>query len=704
MPNPFLSLIPLLGAALAAQAPIPLPGATGTEPPLDGIEFTCPAPITILGMRAPGNGTPGPQQLVLQVNTPMPGYLPQTGTEVLRASVVQGAVVPCFQPVYQGQGVAAFGSCGTASTIAAGQAALTTIGGQQQLVFGARSNGPLAAGPVSYTWNGSLGLVELYYLPGWLEQGTMPAQTGMSSSQVTRGYCFQVPHGMVITGVRVPDLSMLGVQSVEILRLPGAPGSGTNQPGSSEVIAAGVPSHQVVPCNIAVRTGEWIAVFGGCGSTTQSVGTGTPAANGTFSMTFDGRATTCTPLAMNGNLATGPGHTPFVIDASGAAPRIEVFYQPGTGTASATAYGQGCGGASRAFYEDVTSANFTLANHSLTMHYSAGHYQVHAGGAWMTPPASATTLALSDDSEVLVQLPNSFPFPGGYTNTLVVCSNGYVSAGFGNVPAVSMDVYTWLHGYQARWGCVHDYNPAASGSGQVTYCSAPSCWGIENRSQSPRRPRTRHLAMPGNSGAPHYHLVGNVACCTWNGVFDYVFNTPSWFQIQFDYSTGEVRYVWRGMSTSPGQYFTGFAPAGPSSDYGGISLATALPQGFSTSPLDAESLALTSSAPLLGTTLQTTTTNLMPGAGFGFRLLGLQSVAGQPLDGYGAPGCYQYVAPIATELFLAVGPSATMPLTLPLRSELIGCHVYAQSAAPAPYVNALGFSFSNGVDLRLDLN
>jgi len=103
------------------------------------------------------------------------------------------------------------------------------------------------------------------------------------------------------------------------------------------------------------------------------------------------------------------------------------------GFAAADSYGQGCYNFKTSLYEYFTtlSAPTDLGNPAGTNavtflpNGSGGYVSVPGTGAWYTP--TSADLALTDDSlSPAITLPFTFPFAGGSTSSIKVCSNGFV--------------------------------------------------------------------------------------------------------------------------------------------------------------------------------------------------------------------------------------------------------------------------------------
>jgi hypothetical protein len=92
-----------------------------------------------------------------------------------------------------------------------------------------------------------------------------------SDSSLSRGYWFQAPVNFVITGLRVPDEAQSGIQNVEVLKLNDIPPlfSNTTNDFTSLARYVGQPSGQFIKVNIPVAAGDYIGIFGTCGTDTM---------------------------------------------------------------------------------------------------------------------------------------------------------------------------------------------------------------------------------------------------------------------------------------------------------------------------------------------------------------------------------------------------------------------------------------------------
>ncbi len=339
----------------------------------------------------------------------------------------------------------------------------------------------------------------------------------------------------------------------------------------------------------------------------------------------------------------------------------------GQPAASVATYGNGCGGSQcdTAFYEFFASpAAFDLNGGGLSMDLVGNRYQVGAATAtWIAPAGS--TLLLGDDADTTVALPFALPYPGGSTNQVVVCSNGFLSpagAGTSYTPGVG-ELLSGAMRWVPFW---RDLNPSAGG--QV-----------------------------------RFDANATRAVVTYSGVVNYGTSTPNTFQVQFEPS-GKVSYLWQSCALTGGQPLVGFSRGG-SNDPGNRDLSATLGAGFAVCANAISSLSFqVSPAPVLGTTVQLQTSNIPPGTLLGAHLISLQQ-ANPPIDltPQGAPGCFGYVSGGATLLYFPTGSNHAAPYSISSSTAFLGLPLFLQSLTLSPGVNQLGVAASNGVALTLGI-
>jgi hypothetical protein len=342
--------------------------------------------------------------------------------------------------------------------------------------------------------------------------------------------------------------------------------------------------------------------------------------------------------------------------------------------ASSTTYGTGCYSLARSYYENfATAASFDLGNSNPVtnlQHVFLGnaYLVLSAPAAWHTP--TGTNLGLGDDTETNQALPFTFPYPGGTTTQLVICSNGFISPAASNGISYQPDPNALLAGFPRYCVFWHDLNPSAGG--QVIFDSDPA---------------------------------NGVVYVTWLNVQVYGAGGSNTFQAAF-FATGNVELRYQSMSGQAITYpnvIVGWSPGGGGRDPGSRDISASVP--FQTDTADAAPLALASSArPVLGTTINLLTTAIPPGTPAGALIFSFaHHDPGLSLASLGMPGCLQYVGLDVTVVFAGTGTTNTRPVAIPSNPIHAGSHVYVQTATFSPGFNALGVIASNGLDLKLDL-
>jgi len=248
-----------------------------------------------------------------------------------------------------------------------------------------------------------------------------------------------------------------------------------------------------------------------------------------------------------------------------------------------------------------------------------------------------------------------------------VCSNGFVSPGAGNSNDWTPTVAEWVNSAVPRWGCWHDFNPNATGSGKVKF-----------------------------------EKIGQIAYVTWHGVYSYNTTDANTWQLQFDLATGNVTFVWQTMVASGSVWLTGFAATSPNDDLGSIDISASLPGTFRTGPDNMVPLALTGSVPYLGSTLTLTTTQFPATSGIGVQVMSLVGYdPGIDLGSAGLPGCRLYANLDVLSVLLPTAGVAVHTWPVPNDPASVGLHLAAQSAALVDGFNAAGIIASNGVTMTV---
>ena len=337
----------------------------------------------------------------------------------------------------------------------------------------------------------------------------------------------------------------------------------------------------------------------------------------------------------------------------------------GGGTfATKSIIGSGCGGTSVICDEGIYEfPNFDLANSSFTLAYSGGEYTLVPGqGTWISP---AGPQGFADDTTQAYTLGFSLPFPGGSTNSITVCSNGWVtSGGYSGGANYTPNVGTFLSNemWCALW---RDLNPSSGGDVYVDSTAARTV-------------------------------------VSWDGVPNYSNTGSNTLQVQF-WANGDVHFIYQNITVA-GDYLVGYSLAG-AADPGSIDISASL-NGTVTacsSTSGTPDVALDASArPVLGSSINLVTTNVPPTAVAGLSILSLSPiVGGLELTFFGMPGCYVYQQlDVVTSLAVA-GGTGSAPLAIPNTAALVGTEVRNQSVALVLNINPAHMVTSNGLELSI---
>jgi len=339
---------------------------------------------------------------------------------------------------------------------------------------------------------------------------------------------------------------------------------------------------------------------------------------------------------------------------------------PGGILAATAPFGAGCYRRSTGFYELATPAAFDLANSGMRLVRNGDVYTAQTGGTYLAPTAAATQLTLLDDGEATVNLAGTFSYPGGSTTSLVVCSNGFVSVAPGNGTDYSPTAAEWLASPQRRYGCWHDFNPSASGSGKVKF-----------------------------------QQIGSIAYVTWDGVYSYQTTNANFWQLQFDLTTGNVTCAWQTMVASGSDWVIGAVGPTPNDDTGSVDLSATLPGTFLVGPANLQPLTLASTLPTLGQTMTLTTSQFPPGSVIGIQALSVTRYdPGVDLGIVGMPNCRLFLNLDVLSTIVATNGQAAWNWAVPTGPTWLGLQVTAQSLVFAN-LNPAGIVSSNGVALTL---
>ena len=364
------------------------------------------------------------------------------------------------------------------------------------------------------------------------------------------------------------------------------------------------------------------------------------------------------------------------------------------GFAAADSYGQGCYNFKTSLYEYFTtlSAPTDLGNPAGTNavtflpNGSGGYVSVPGTGAWYTP--TSADLLLTDDSlSAAFTLPFTFPFAGGSTTAIKVCSNGFV----------------WLDGVQTSTDL------SATVAELLSLAPRIACfWRDLNPTTIDPATTLRYGQITAEAD-----VVSGDFVVTWNRIPDYstggTSTTPvrlNTFQLVLKASGAfEMRYQdcqgWPGSATSG--VLAGFSEGNGANDPGMADFSSYFTTAIANTGTRLARLLLGASArPIVGTTPNLLVTNIGPNTFLGAMILSFtQNNPGVDLAAFGAPGCFQYVGFDVTNAFFPSGSSASYPLAIPNQPNLTGVQFYAQSFEFTPGYNLLGAVTSNGLSLKV---
>jgi hypothetical protein len=374
-------------------------------------------------------------------------------------------------------------------------------------------------------------------------------------------------------------------------------------------------------------------------------------------------------------------------------------YVPVPVPARVVSFASGCNARASSFYEAFVperGEGFDLASNGLgaLLLTPAGpdNYVVAAIPDPIVPPMGVPNTA--DDGIVQVALPFPFPFPGGSTNVISACTNGFVWLG-ANTNADWTPTLPEFLGQMPRLAPVwHDFH-----CGRNTVTHAGSGMYVEIDASNPADVQARvtwDRIGEFNTVAAGGHSVNTFQCVL--------------------HADGRVRFRYGAMACGDaGLKITGFSRGFGASDPGPADLShiTRQPPFFSTTGpdlagwaplfLDSVTPADVVTRPILGTVLTLRTRNVQPTvlATINFLSLGNENPPVE-LTGLGAPGCR-----LAIELGSAVGtvllggPDVFRTFAVPASRAFNGVELFSQSAALDLTANPLGFVLSNGLKLTV---
>ena len=336
-------------------------------------------------------------------------------------------------------------------------------------------------------------------------------------------------------------------------------------------------------------------------------------------------------------------------------------------TASFTSIGVGCGGSPPGIYEqfDAVVHNNDLQLRSLNLIYTGSSYVAIGGNSPLITPVGPPMVFYDDQTQV-VQLPFALPHPGGVTDRLWICSNGWIA-----LEQTSETTYT--------------ESPAALRNGPARVCAF---WDDLH---------------PGHGGAIHAGVDANDPTkyhVTWTGVPEYSYRGANTFQVTFS-DSGQIELRWDTMSALDG--IVGYHPGhGATIPHGrALSNLSALVLGSGGLPLLLNNPGGT--VPVLGRPFDLIVDQLPYDAGFGAVVLGLRGIdPAIDLGSIGMTDCHQYVTTDFIAPFLVGGASAHVPLhfEVPNAAMYSGLQCRAQAVAWAASVPG-GAATSNAAVLVL---
>ncbi len=351
----------------------------------------------------------------------------------------------------------------------------------------------------------------------------------------------------------------------------------------------------------------------------------------------------------------------------------DVFVQAkapsGATFATVTSVGTGCGGSVTVCTEAVYEESFDMSNSSFTLDYAGGEYALVPGaGSWIAP--AGTQLSLADDDDQTEQLGFTLNYPGGSTNSLTVCSNGFVSP-VSNGTDYNPSLNGFLSG-ATRWAPLwHDLNPSAGGSVQFDANSS--------------------RAVVSYDAVPYY---GSSSTAT--------------FQIQY-WANGDVHVVYQNVAAGGNGYLIGFTVGGNAADPGATDISASLNAGVtvcSSAGTSIPNISLVSSdRPIVGTTIQLITDDAPLSAVGGLSILSLTPLSGGlDLAFLGMPGCFLYQDLTVVDLFPIALGTGQRAFVFPNNPSLSGIAVRNQSAVMDLGINAFNLVTSNGLELLVGIN
>jgi hypothetical protein len=332
-------------------------------------------------------------------------------------------------------------------------------------------------------------------------------------------------------------------------------------------------------------------------------------------------------------------------------------------------YGRGCNNVQGTFYENfpvqawVSTLDLDNSTVRLIPNAQGGYSVTKAAGAAIVPPG-VPPIPLGDDTISIEYTPFMFPYPGGVTNNLWVCSNGFI----GFEPFSEADFLPTTGKMLSQGARLMpawmDFNPGAIGSGKVHYEIDPT---------------------------------NTFVTITWNNVWQYgsLGFMPSRFQVVLR-SNGEIEMRYGLVYCEGASCIVGYTPGNGNLGMPGTAVDLSAPASFATG-FQRGLVLHVDQRPVLGSTLTFRTDNIPANAIISTNMIGLGAVMpGLDLTALGAPGCSQYVIADNNTLLFGSGSQSTTLGPLPTDPVWIGLPFFNQSASLVPGANTLGVLTSNG--------
>lgn len=340
---------------------------------------------------------------------------------------------------------------------------------------------------------------------------------------------------------------------------------------------------------------------------------------------------------------------------------------PSVGCARARTYGRGCRNGCD-LYEEFPSRAFDLSGGSLYFTSTgAGSYFVTNCAVNCFDQNFVGALALTDDSlAVGMQLGFTFPYCGGTTNAVDVCSNGYL----------------WLQS-------------GSSGLADFT-ATVP-----EFLAQPARLAPFWHDLNPSSGGTVYFDALPGKAMVTWNQVPTFGTGTPVTIQLQL-FSNGDIVIAWpsaiNDASTGAAVAIVGITAGNGATDPGATDIS-AVP--FSTGAFGAIPARLAPQAgsrPVIGQNFLMDVSNVTAGTITGAMNMGFAN-PNLNLGVVGLPDCTLLSSIDLSIGLVPVSPVTTFTFGIPNIPALVGGILNSQAVMIDPALSGIPAYLSNGVEM-----